>query len=169
MDIYEVIKLRRSVRAYQEKKIDEAILNKILEAVRLAPSAHNAQEYKLIIVKDIERKKALAKAALNQDFIAEAPIIIVAVSLNPSHIMACEIPAFPVDIAIALDHLTLAAAAEGLGTCWIGAFSQEEVKKILNIPEKYKVIALMPLGFPADKPKKKIRKNLKELIKYDSF
>lgn len=169
MDIYETIKTRRSVRAYKSELVPEEALNKILEAARLAPSAHNDQAYKFIIVRDEEKKKKLAIAANYQSFIVEAPIIIAAVSTNPETIMSCQVPAYAVDLGIAVDHITLAAAAEGLGTCWIGAFSQEEVKKILNIPKEYKVAALLPLGFPADSPKAKTRKDLEELVSYDTF
>ena len=169
MDIYETIKTRRSVRAYKDEKIDDAVLNRVLEAARLAPSAHNSQNYKFIIVKDPQRKKALAKGALNQDFISQAPIVIVGVALNSELDEDSQVPFFAVDLAIAFDHLTLAAAAEGLGTCWIGAFSQNEVKNILDIPAKYQVIALMPLGVPNDNPAPKHRKNLKELICKERF
>lgn len=169
MDIYEAIKKRRSVRAYKDEEINETVLNKILEAARLAPSANNAQRYKLIIIKDPEKKKALAKAALNQSFIARAPVIIVGVAIDPESDDDSTVPFYAVDLAIAFDHITLVATAEGLGTCWIGAFKQGEVKKILNIPDKYEVIALMPLGFPNDKPRPKNRKSLKELVCYEKF
>jgi nitroreductase len=169
MDVYEAIKKRRSVRLYKDKEISEAVLNKILEAARLAPSAHNAQDYKLIIVKDNQKKQRLAKAGLWQKFIYQAPIIIAGVALDPKSDSSSEVPFYAVNLAIAFDHITLAAASEGLGTCWIGAFRQEEVKKILEIPEKYKVVALMPLGFPDDKPNKKSRKRIKELICYEKF
>ncbi len=168
MDIYEAIKKRRSVRAYKDEEIDKTALKRILEAMRMAPSTHNSQEYKFVLVENFQKRLALARAA-GQGFIAQASIIVAAVSIKPDHIMQCEVPAHPVDIAIALDHLTLAAAAEGLGTCWIGSFSQERAKRVLNIPEKYKVVALMPLGAPSDKPERKTRKSLGELIRYDNF
>jgi len=168
MDIYEAIKKRRSVRAYKDEEIDKAALKRILEAMRMAPSASNSQEYKFVLVKNFQKRLALSQAA-GQKFIAQAPIIVAAVSVKPDHIMGCGVPAHPVDIAIALDHLTLAATAEGLGTCWVGAFSQEGARRILNIPEKYKIVALMPLGVPNDKSGKKIRKSLGELIRYDNF
>ncbi|MBU3934779.1 nitroreductase family protein [Patescibacteria group bacterium] len=168
MDIYDAIKKRRSVRAYKKTGPDKAALERILKATRLAPSAHNKQDYKFILVENPQKRAALARAA-GQSFVSQAPIIIAAVSTNPGHIMQCGIPAHPVDIAIALDHLTLAAAAEGLGTCWIGAFSQEDAKRILNIPEECKVVALMPLGVPGDGPEEKIRKNLGDLIRHDNF
>ncbi|MBU4204778.1 nitroreductase family protein [Patescibacteria group bacterium] len=168
MDIYEAIKKRRSVRAYKSAEVNKTALKRILEAMRLAPSAHNSQEYKFVLVESFQKRLALSRAA-GQSFVSQAPIIVAAVSTKPNHIMQCGVPAHPVDIAIALDHLTLAATAEGLGTCWIGAFSQEEVRRILEVPEEYKVVALMPLGIPDDKPEKKIRKSLGELICYDNF
>ncbi len=169
MQVHEAIKNRRSVRAYKSDPIPEQSLRKVLEAARLAPSAHNDQDWKFIIIKDIKKKKQLAQAARSQSFIAEAPVVIAAVALNPERVMSCEVPAYAINLAIAVDHMTLQACEQGLGTCWIGAFSQEEVKKVLKIPDKYKVVALLPLGFPADSPKPKTRKSLEEIICYENF
>ena len=83
--------------------------------------------------------------------------------------MKSEVPAYTVDLVIAMEHIALAAIEEGLGTCLVGGFSQKEVKNILKIPEKYKVVALMPLGFPADRPVPKIRKNLEEITCHENF
>lgn len=102
-------------------------------------------------------------------FLAEAPVIIAAVSTNPDYVMRCEVPSYAVDLAIAVDHMTLTAAEEGIGSCWIGSFSQEEAKKILGIPEHYKIVALLPLGYPADEDREKSRKELKEIVCYDKF
>ena len=169
MDIYEAIEKRRSVRIYKDEDISEEKLKKILEAGRLAPSAHNSQEYKFIVMKDAKKRKELAEAASGQKFIAQAPVIIIAVSLNPGHLMGSEVPAYAMDLAIALDYMTLAAVEEGLGTCWIGAFSQEKVKKVLNIPDTYKVAALLSLGIPDEEPSVKSRKKLEELVCYEEF
>lgn len=168
MDLKETIKTRRSVRAYKQEPVPEEKLNKVLEAARLAPSAHNAQDWKLVVVKDSEKRKQLAEAA-NQDFIGEAPVIIVAVALDPKDHLSSGVPTYAVNLGIAIDHVTLQAWAEGLGTCWIGAFSQQEVKQVLNIPEQYKVVILLPLGYPADSPKTKNRKSIEELICYENF
>ncbi|KPJ71329.1 nitroreductase [Parcubacteria bacterium DG_74_3] len=169
MDVFEAIKTRRSVRHYKPHPIPEEILKKVLEAARLAPSARNAQKRKFVIVKDPETRKQLAEAANNQDFIREAPVVIVAVALDPERIIGGEIPSYAVDLAIAIDHITLQATEEGLGTCWIGAFSQEKVKEILKIPPSYKVVTVMPLGWPADKPKPKTRKSLRQIVCYENF
>ena len=169
MEVFEAIKTRRSVRSYKKDPVPEEKLKKVLTAARLAPSAHNDQDWKFVVVKDSEKRKELARAAHNQSFIGEAPLVIVAVGLDPEHIMPCEVPAYAVNLAIAVDHMTLAAVEQGLGTCWIGAFSQKEVKRILEIPAQYKVVALLPLGLPADKPGSKIRKNLAEIICYENY
>lgn len=169
MEVFEAIKIRRSVRSYKAEAVPEGKLKKVLEAARLAPSAHNEQEWKFVVVRDAKKRKELAEAALNQNFIAEAPIVIVAVALNPDHIMSSGVPAFAVDLGIAVENMTLEATEEGLGTCWIGAFSQEKVKKVLEIPERYKVVVLLPLGFPADTPEPKSRKNIEEIVCYENF
>lgn len=169
MEVFEAIKTRRSVRNYKSDAVPEEKLNKVLEAGRLAPSAHNGQDWKFIVVRDEEKRQELAQAAHNQAFVGQAPIVIAAVSLEPEDIMPCQVPTYAVNLAIAVDHMTLQATAEGLGTCWIGAFSQEDVKQILNIPENYKVVVLLPLGFPSDKPGPKTRKDLKEIISYENY
>lgn len=169
MGIYEIIEKRRSVRAYRDEDISEEKLKRILEAGRLAPSAHNSQEYKFVVVKDAKKRKDLAQAASSQRFIAQAPVIIVAVSLNPEYLIESGVPTYALDLAIALDHMTLAAVEEGLGTCWIGSFSQEEIKKVLNIPAQYKVAALLPIGIPDEEPSPKSRKKLDELVCYEDF
>lgn len=168
MEVFEAIKNRYSCRSYKAEAVPEEKLKKVLEAARLSPSAHNSQERKFIVVKDSEKRKEVSEAA-GQGFIAQAPVVIAAVGLEPEHIMPCGTPAYAVDLAIAVDHMTLAAVEQELGTCWIGAFNQEEVKKVLGIPKEYKVVVLLPLGFPADKPGLKTRKNLEEIISTDSF
>ena len=168
MEVFKAIQTRRSVRKYKPDALPEEKLQKVLEAARLAPSAHNSQDWKFIVVKDSAKRKALAEAA-GQNFIVQAPIIIIAVGLDPGHILSSGNPAYVINLAIAIDHMTLVAVEEGLGTCWIGAFSQEKVKEILNIPKKCRVVALLPLGFPADLAQPRSRKTLKEIISYDTF
>jgi len=168
MDVFKAIKNRYSCRSYKAESIPEEKLNKILEAARLAPSAHNEQEWKFVVVRDVKKRKEVAEAA-GQSFIEEAPVIITAVGLDLEHIMSSGNPAYAIDLAIAVEHMALQAVEEGLGTCWIGAFNQDEVKRVLEIPEECKVVALLPLGFPADKPKPKSRKKLEEIISYDGF
>ncbi|MCI2428609.1 nitroreductase family protein [Candidatus Acetothermia bacterium] len=169
MNVYEVIRSRRSVRTYQEKAVSQEALTRILETARMAPSGKNRQPWKFVVVTNKETRKRLGEAANNQDFVGKAPVVIAAVGLEPEKIRSCGIPADPVDVTIAIDHMTLAAVEEGLGTCWIGAFSQEKVREILRIPSSFKVIALLTLGYPADSAGAKIRKSLQEIVCYEKF
>jgi nitroreductase len=168
MDVMEAIRERRSVRAYQEKPVAEDILLQVLEAGRLAPSANNRQPWTFVVVRDEAKRLALARAA-SQDFIAEAPVIIAAVALEYEKEMTCEVPAYAVDLAIAADHMTLAAVKFNLGTCWIGAFSQDRAREILDVPDDCRIVTLLPLGYPADSPRQKIRKSLDEVVSYDTL
>jgi nitroreductase len=168
MDIFETIQKRFSCRRYKAQPVEDEKLTKVLEAARLAPSAHNAQDWKFIVVKNKATRKELAEAA-GQPFVAQAPVIIVAVALDPEHILSSEVPAYALNLAIAVEHMALAAAGLGLATCWIGAFDQQEVKKILGIPERYKVVALLPLGYSAQPEGKKLRKSLGEIICWEKF
>jgi nitroreductase len=169
MDVSEAIKTRQSIRDYKSDSVPEEKLLRVLEAARLAPSAANRQQWKFIVVQDGKKREALARAANNQGFIAQAPVIIVAVATEPERMMPCDIPNYAVDLAIAIDHMTLAAAGEGLGTCWIGAFSQEKVKEVIGIPERYKVVTLFPLGFARSARNIKIRKALEEIVCYEVY
>ena len=169
MELKEVIKKRRSVRAYKDTPVPEDKLLSVLEAARLAPSGSNRQAWKFIVVKDKKKRQELAVAAEGQTFVAEAPVIIAAVATMPKPVMICGVPEYAVDLAIAVDHMTLAAVDEGLGTCWIGAFSQEETRAILSVPAKYRIVALLPLGFPKQPEGPKTRKSLNEIVCYEVF
>ena len=169
MDVKDAIRTRRSIRKFLNKPIPKEKMEKVLNAGRLAPSANNRQPWRFVVVLDEEKRRKLAQAAKNQEFVSEAPAVIVGVALNPDYIMSCEVPGYAVDLSIALDHMMLAAVEEDLGTCWIGAFSQQAVKSLLNIPERYKVAALLPIGFPAEKPEPKSRKPLEHVVSYDNF
>lgn len=171
MEFYEVIKSRKSIRKYKPDPIREEILNRILDAARLAPSAKNIQPWKFIVVKDALIKQQLVTACRNQEFITQAPVVICAVALEKIAWgkMGGYWSSYSVDLAIALEHIILAATNEGLGTCWVGAYDEKEVKRILNIPEDVKVIALTPIGFPDQISESKPRKPLSEIISSDKY
>ena len=169
MNVSEAIKLRRSVRSYQEKEVEKEKLNKVLEAARLAPSASNRQEWKFIVVKDKETKEKLAIAASDQTFIAEAPIILVACATESQSIMLCGQPRYTVDVSIAMSFIILQARELGLGTCWIGAFEEPSVKEILGIPNHIRVVAITPLGYPAQDPPAKPRKKLEQIVCFNKY
>jgi nitroreductase len=171
MSVLEVIQKRRSLRKYKGDSIPEDVLQRVLEAVRLAPSGKNYQPWKFIIVQDKELKEKLAQASAEQFFMAEAPIIIVGCGFPDDSYsrMGRYMKSWPVDVTIALEHLILQAAEEGLGTCWIGSFEETEVKSILNIPENVRVLALTPLGYPDETPPYRGRKRLDEIVSYNGF
>ena len=171
MSVLEIIQKRRSIRKYRSDPIPEDIFQRVLEAARLAPSGSNLQPWKFIVVEDKALKDRLARASANQMFMAQAPIIVVACGFpeNCYSSMGRYMKSWPVDVTIALEHLILQAEEEGLGTCWIGAFEEKEVKSILNIPEDVKVLALTPLGYPAEKPPDRGRKHLEDIVSYDGY
>ena len=150
MDFWTVLKTRRSIRAYCDRPVAEDLLQKVLEAARLAPSTFNLQPWRFIVVTDPATRAQLAKLAQDQEFVAKAPVVIVCLGKHYDQAynwMGDKM--FLLDVAIAVDHLTLAARAEGLGTCWIGAFPNDSMKQLLAVPPGFDVVALTPLGFPA--------------------
>ena len=171
MSVLDIIRQRRSVRVYRRDPIPEESLFRVLEAARLAPSGKNLQPWKFILVQDNELKRKLAKASNSQDFIADAPLVLVACGFPGEcyRSMGRYMKSWPVDVTIALEHLILQAQEEGLGTCWIGSFEEEEVKSLLSVPEHVKVLALTPLGYPAEVPEFRGRKSIEEIVSYDSF
>lgn len=174
MDFYEVIRTRRSVRSYKTDPIPDDVLRRILDAARISPSGSNRQPWKFIIVRDEKIKRKLAVACSNQQFIAEAPVIIVACGYNIHYNRGGYMRdmSMLVDVSIAFTHLILAARAEGLGTCWIGSFDNDEIKRILNIPEDVNVVAITPLGYPKSSDifvEASSRKSLEEIISTDGY
>jgi nitroreductase len=168
MDLYQAIKTRYSCRNYQSKPIEADKLARILEAARLAPSAKNLQDWRFVVVSDEKKRSQLAVAAYDQMFVATAPVILVGCS-NNDYTMRCGEKIGPIDLSIAMEHIALAAAAEGLATCWIGSFYPEKVRAILGIPEDVRVVELMPIGYPADKETHKPREALEKIVCYEKW
>jgi nitroreductase len=151
--------------------VPDDVLARVIEAGRLAPSAKNFQPWKFIVVRDPAQRAALVPACRGQKFLAEAPVVVCgcAVESQVWKGMGGYWSAEAVDLSIALEHMILAAAAEGLGTCWIGAFTEAEVKQVLAIPDGVKPIALTPLGFPATESRPRPRKPLSDIVCYDRY
>ncbi|MCL4376823.1 MAG: nitroreductase family protein [Actinobacteria bacterium] len=171
-DLMEIITNRRSIRSYKSQQVEDEKLDYILNAFRKAPSAKNLQPWKLIIVKDKYKKSDLTIACNNQSFIAEAPVIIVACAKEEEAygVMGGYMNSYPIDIAIAMEHLILAATEQGLGTCWIGAFKEKLVKDLLDVPENVRIVALTPLGYPNGEPSaKRGRKSFDEVVCYEKY
>lgn len=153
MDVFEAIQGRRSVRKYQTKEISEELITKILSAAIMAPSAGNRQAWEFIIARDLKTKKALAQAAYDQVFIANAPVVIIVCanqrrSAQRYGSRGVELYCIQ-DSAAAIQNLLLMAYSLGLGTCWVGAFNESMVSKLLEIPDGIRPVALIPVGYTA--------------------
>ncbi|MFZ2470807.1 MAG: nitroreductase family protein [Methanothrix sp.] len=168
MNLMQAIRARRSIRDFQDRSVEEEKLLAVLEAGRLAPSARNLQDWRFIVVRDAATRQRLAEAARDQQFVGQAPVVIAACGTSDL-VMTCGQPAYAIDVAVALDHMTLAAASLNLGTCWIGAFYEEKVKEILGVPPEIRVVALLPLGYPAEEPCPRARKNLDEIVAWEHW
>jgi nitroreductase len=171
VEVFEVIQKRRSVRAYESTSVPEEKLMRILEAGRLAPSAGNIQPWHFIVVRDFEKRKKLAEARWAK-FLAESPIVIVGCGdqkASPRWFM--------VDVAIAMQNMVLTAVSEGLGTCWVGSFNEDEVRRMLKIPDNYRIVALLAIGYPREKfdlTEKALhlirrRKKIEEIVSFEEF
>lgn len=199
MEIIEAIRTRRSVRNFTDKPIPDDVLARLLEALRLAPTGGNMQPFKFIVVKDKEIKAKLAAACHwkgmpnGHPFIDEASVVIVAcgssdaaisrfhqdgdVALMPGQWVPADserrtdehLNCMMLDLAIATDHLVLQATAEGLGTCWVAALHEGEVKELLGVPEDMRVLFVVPVGYTDDWPEARSRKPLEEIVSYDKF
>lgn len=169
MALLKQIEQRYSVRSYRQQPVEKEKLATVLEAARLAPSANNKQEWRFVVVQDAAIRQKLCVAANNQRFVGEAPVVIVCCSVQSDYIMRCGQPAYPIDVAIAMEHMALQAVEEGLGTCWVGSFYEDQVKAILGIPAAVRVVELMTLGYPADKSRAKSRLGLEQIICYDRW
>ena len=169
MDFFEVIENRQSIRSYENKPVEDDKIQKILKAARRAPSANNWQEWKFIIVRDKLKRDKMTLACKQQKFVEEAPVLIVACATKSDHIMTCGQPAYTIDLSIALTHMSLAATALDLGTCWLGAFYEDKVKRLLNIPEEVRVVGVLTLGYPRYRPPRTNRKPLSEIVCFDKW
>ena len=171
MEYYDVIRKRKSVRKYKNDPIPDDVLNRILDAGRIAPSAKNIQPWHFIVIREPDMKKKVAEACRNQHFIAEADVIICGCALEKIAWgrMGNYMAAWPHDLSIALEHIILAATNEGLGTCWIGAFDEGMVKDVLGIPNGVRVVALTPVGVPAEEAKNRGRLSLENIVSYERF
>lgn len=200
MEVIEAIRTRRSVRRFTSEAIPDDVLDRLLEALRLAPTGGNQQPFKFIVVRDADVKAKLAAACHwkpgkpnGHQFIAEAPLAIVAcgsddaaisrfyhdgdVTLAPGKGVPPDVERRPgehqnlmeIDLAIAVDHLVLQATAEGLGTCWVAALDEKEVKELLSVPEEMRVLVVVPVGYTDAWPAARPRKPLEEIISYDKY
>jgi nitroreductase len=170
MEFSELITKRYSVRAYKPDLVEEDKLKQVLEAARMAPTAANRQPFQIIVISTAGREDDLQRV-YQREWFTQAPLVL----------CVCAIPAqgwargsdgknyTMVDVAIAMDHLTLSAANLGLGTCWIAAFDPVAAREVLSLPDGVDPIIFTPLGYPADQLRPKERKPLSELVRYERW
>jgi nitroreductase len=170
MEYSELIAARYSVRAYHPDPVEDEKLQVVLEAARLAPTAANRQPFQLIVLHTTGREDEIGKIYRRPWFV-QAPLVIAVCAIS-SQAWVRESDRFNarlIDAAIVADHVILAAANLGLGTCWVAAFNVEAARKVLQLPDEAEPVIFTPLGYPADVPGSKIRKPLSELVRYEHW
>ena len=173
MELLEAIKGRRSTRAFKKQTIPDNAIETLIEAARCAPSAGNIQPWEFVIVKNQTVRKKLAEAALNQRHVEEAPVVIVVCADEKRSSMGYGSRGRTLyclqNTAAATQNILLAAHSLGLGTCWVGAFNEDEVKEVLKAPEGIKPVAMIPLGHPNGVTRQRGRRLLNQIVHYDCF
>ena len=180
MEFYEVITKRKSTRSFLPRKVEQEKIAFILECARQAPSWANKQCWRFIVVTSPDTIRALARTSLINRWLKQVPCIIVACGDPKESGVNGDLSYFSVDISIAFEHLILAATDVGLGSCWIGKFNEQQVKEILGIPPRFRIVGMTPLGYASDqqtlreKTVKKVirntsRKQLKEIVHYEKW
>lgn len=170
MEVFEAIERRRSVREYDSRAVPDDVLMKVLETGRIAPSASNIQPWHFIVVKDPVRRKALSDGKWAK-FLTESPVVIVGCG-NKKKSPGWNV----VDVTIAMQQMVIAATAEGLGTCWIGSFYEDRVRKALKVPEGFGIVAMLTVGYSREKldltakvVRSRNRKKMDEILSYEEF
>jgi len=173
LELFEVIKLRRSTRAFTEEEVSEEEVERLLEAARWAPSAGNIQPWEFVVVRESTRKRRLAEAALDQSFIEEAPVVIVVCADENRSGLGYGSRGVNLyciqDTAAAVENMLLAAGALGFGACWVGAFHEGEVKEALSLPRGIRPVAIVPVGHSARRTHPPNKRPLNEIVHYETF
>ena len=173
MEVLRAIKERRSVRKFKRKQVNHELVITILDMARWAPSAGNLQPWEFIIVEDKSVQESLVSAALNQDYITDAPVMVVVCAdtersalrfgMRGKHLYSLA------ETAASVQNMLIAAHALGLGTCWVGAFHEDAVRNILGLPESVVPIGIIPIGWPDEQPKAPPRVDLSHMVHHDRY
>lgn len=180
MEFIDVVKSRTSVRVYSDTPVEKEKITYVLDCARRAPSWANTQCWRFIIVKNKERIARVAKNSLINQWLKTTPVLIIACADPAESGRRNALDYYLVDVAIALENLVLAATDVGLGTCWIGGFDEEKIKEQFEIPKRIRIVALTPLGYPAEKKtlvtsavrfitRGDKRKSLDEIVHYEHW
>lgn len=183
MDIFEAISTRRSIRKFLEIPVEEEKLEKLLEAVRMAPSWANLQCWHLIVVKDRATRERISELSYVESFLAPSGYKVnpaqKGIADAPVALVLCADPAksgelweqrfYMTDIGIASQNLMLAAHALGLGTVFVGCFEEEKLKELLEVPEDIRIVGLFPVGYPLEKKESFTRKPVEEIVSFENW
>jgi nitroreductase len=166
MDFYDVVRQRRSVRKYKAEPVDRAVIERILEAGRQAPSWKNRQCWRYILISDPELKRTLGELVDNPgaECYVNAPYVLALCADSTDSGTMSGKEYYLVDCGISMEHIVLAAQAEGLGTCWVGYFAENPVKGLLKVPQDTHVVAITPIGYPDEAPAARPRKTMQEIV-----
>ena len=169
MEYEKLISARYSVRSYKSQAIPDPVLEKVLEAGRLAPTAANRQAFRILVIHTAGREKEL-KRIYGRDWFVQAPVVIAVCTLTDRCWVRADGKSYcDVDAAIVMDHLILAAADQGLGSCWIGAFDARAAREVLGLPDSVEPVVFMPVGYAADSPGAKKRHPIDDLVRYEKW
>ena len=170
MDFTQLISHRYSVRKYKEQPVENEKLLRVMEAARMAPTAVNFQPFHLLVFQEKDKLKQMAEI-YQRDWIKSAPVIILACADHSQSWKRSSDgkDSADIDVAIAVDHMTLQAAELGLGTCWVCNFEVERCADILDLPAHIEPLVMLPLGYPADTAREKKRKELNEIVHWEKF
>ncbi len=168
-DIIDVIRARRSVRRMHDAPLPPEAVERLFEAARLAPSWDNRQCWDFVAVTDPEVRAALAEAGGPKAAMPAAPLIVVACARPEASGQRAGLDYFMLDMGIAIEHLILEAASLGLGTCWVGWFDEEKVRQALAIPPEVRVVAMVPVGLPAEEPRGRPRRRMEEILSWNRW
>ncbi len=169
MEVMPEILQRRSIRAFSAEPVEKDQLERIVEAGRLAPSAKNRQEWRFVVLQKKEVRMKMMDAAFNQDYVGQAPVIIAVCTTNIDYRMPNGQPSYPVDLAFAACQMVLQAVHEGLGTCCITTFDEQEVREILTMPFSMRVVLLILVGHADETPEPTPRKSAKQVTGKDHW
>lgn len=169
MEVLPEILARRSVRSFTSKALDRDQVERILEAGRLAPSAKNRQEWRFVFVQKKETRQKIMEASFNQEVVGQAPAIIAVCTTNIDYRMPNGQLSYPVDLAFAASFMVLQSVHEGLGTCCMTTFDEQEVREILTMPFSMRVVLLLLVGHAAENPEPTPRKLLRQISGRDHW
>jgi nitroreductase len=169
MEVLPEILARRSVRSFTSKALDRDQVERILEAGRLAPSAKNRQEWRFVVVQKKETRQKIMEASFNQEAVGQAPAIIAVCTTNIDYRMPNGQLSYPVDLAFAASFMVLQAVHEGLGTCCMTTFDEQEIREILTTPFSMRIVLLLLVGYPAETPEPTPRKPLRQVSGRDHW